>query len=433
MWRSTSFALALTFVSSVASAQQPCTTDARRVVDEVYRHMLERGADAGSQTWQTQLQNGQMTVRDLVREVAKSQEHNQRFIKQENGEEMPFIRSVNTLYRHILGRQPDAEGARANAQSVANQGIGPVIDSIVNSAEYTQRYGDWGVPGSGGVSFCAPGNRSTSAAAAPPATSPIANPRIRNMDQNNDGTLTQDEWRGNREAFRSRDWNGDGVLSGEELSPNAIPPRRTTADPNFDNQDRFGYLDSNRNGRIELREWTSTDATFNRLDLNRDGTLSRAELSGNENGAVATSGNGRYNNGNGNGRFGNDQNNGRFGNNNDNGLVYVDANQRWTDTGIDIQAGETIVVDAQGTIQLSADANDSATPAGSRSGRRAAQAPVRQGPAGGLIGRVGNGTSTFLGQRGSMRASTSGRLYLSVNDDYLQDNSGEYRVNITVQ
>ena len=31
-----------------------------------------------------------------------------------------------------------------------------------------------------------------------------------------------------------------------------------------------------------------------------------------------------------------------------------------------------------------------------------------------------------------MRAQTSGGLYLSVNDDHLDDNSGEYRVNITL-
>lgn len=406
MWRSASFAIAVTLFSSAASAQQPCTTDARRVVDEVYRHMLERGADAGSQQWQTQLQNGQITVRDLVREVAKSPEHNQRFIKQENGEEMPFIRSVNTLYRHILGRQPDAEGARANAQSVANNGIGSVIDSLVNSAEYTQQYGDWGVPGSGGVSFCAPGNRSASNAAPAPVAG-NSDARFRNMDRNSDGTVTQDEWRGNRGAFRMRDWNGDGVLSGDEMQSSAIPPRRRAADTNFDQQDRFDYLDSNRNGRIELREWTSTDATFSRLDQNRDGTLSQAELSGNDVGPVGTAG--------------------------DSNLVYVDANQRWTDTGIDVQAGETIVVDAQGSARLSDDANDTASPEGSQAGRRAADAPVRQGPAGGLIARVGNGAPTFVGARGSMRASTSGRLYLGVNDDYLNDNSGEYRVNVNVR
>ena len=406
MWRAASFAIALMFFSSVASAQQPCTTDARRVVDELYRHMLERGADAGSQQWQNQLQNGQMTVRNLVRAIAKSQEHNQRFIRQENGEETPYVRSVNTLYRHILGRQPDAEGARGHAQVVARDGIGPVVDAIVDSAEYSQEFGDWGVPGSGGLTFCAPGNRSTSNTRAP-APAVARDARFRNMDRNNDGAVTQDEWRGNREGFRMRDWNGDGVLSGDEIRPDAVPPGRTTADANFDRQDRFQYLDTNRNGRIELREWTSTDATFDRLDLNGDGTLSPQELSGNDVGAVATSGSGN--------------------------LVYVDANQRWTDTGIDVQAGETVVVDAQGTAQLSADETDTATPGGSRTGRRAPEAPVRQGPAGGLVARVGTSNAVFVGARGTMRAPTSGRLYLGVNDDYLNDNSGEYRVNVSVR
>jgi hypothetical protein len=234
------------------------------------------------------------------------------------------------------------------------------------------------------------------------------------MDSNHDGTITQDEWRGNRGAFRMRDWNGDGLLSGDEIRADAIPPRRTVADRNFDQQDRFEYLDSNRNGRIELREWTSTDATFNRLDRNGDRLLSREELAGTEPSPVATSGYRNDNDANGN-------------------LVYVDANQRWTDTGIDVRAGDTVVVDAQGTAQLSDDPNDTATPAGSRTGRRAAQAPVRQGPAGGLIARVGDGASIFVGARGSMRASTSGRLYLSVNDDYLGDNNGEYRVNVSVR
>ena len=410
MWRTTGFALALTFVSTVASAQQPCSTDARRVVDEVYRHMLERGADAGSQQWQTQLSNGQMTVRDLVRAVAKSPEHNQRFIRQENGEEMPYLRSVNTLYRHILGRQPDAEGARANARSVASNGIAPVIDAIVNSAEYTNQFGDWIVPGSGGLAFCAPGNRNNQAAAvqAPVQNQNNGNNRFRGMDNNNDGTITQDEWQGNRNSFRQHDWNGDGVLSGDEVRSGRFRQGRTVEDEDFDRMDRFQDLDANNNGRVELREWHATDAAFHQLDRNGDNYLSRAELAGQAGGPVATTGN--------------------TGN-----LVYVDADQRWTDTGIDVQAGQTIAVDAQGTVMLSASRNDSATPGGSQTGRRAVEAPVQQGPAGGLIGRIGNGPPAFLGARGTMRAQTSGRLYLSVNDDYLGDNSGEYRVNVTVR
>src|SRR5689334_17088463 len=56
---------ALSVVPAVASAQQPCTTDARRVVDELYRHMLERGTDRESDVWVSRLTSGS-TVRDVV-------------------------------------------------------------------------------------------------------------------------------------------------------------------------------------------------------------------------------------------------------------------------------------------------------------------------------------------------------------------------------
>ena len=55
---------ALLVVPAVASAQQPCTTDARRTVDEIYRHMLERAPDRGSDTWVERLNNGS-TVREV--------------------------------------------------------------------------------------------------------------------------------------------------------------------------------------------------------------------------------------------------------------------------------------------------------------------------------------------------------------------------------
>ena len=91
MWRvvmSTIAALALG--TSVAAAQQPCTTDASRVVAEVYRHTLERGVDPAAQNWARQLQNGQLTVKELVRNVAKSQEYMQRFGQSESGEGQPY-------------------------------------------------------------------------------------------------------------------------------------------------------------------------------------------------------------------------------------------------------------------------------------------------------------------------------------------------------
>ena len=162
MYRAVMLFLALAFSPAVVAAQQPCTTDARQVVDELYRHMLERGADAGSAQWVQQLEGGRITVRDLVRQIAKSQEHTQRFWRQEAGEEVPYLRAVGTLYRHILSRQPDAAGARSWAQQGARSGVGAIVDQIVGSREYDNQFGDWGVPGSGGIRYCAPNNRSAS-------------------------------------------------------------------------------------------------------------------------------------------------------------------------------------------------------------------------------------------------------------------------------
>jgi hypothetical protein len=54
--------------------------------------------------------------------------------------------------------------------------------------------------------------------------------------------------------------------------------------------------------------------------------------------------------------------------------------------------------------------------------------PNRAGAA--LIGRVGQGQDVFFigGEEGEIRVRNTGRLYLGVNDDYLQDNSGAFRV-----
>jgi hypothetical protein len=111
----------------------------------------------------------------------------------------------------------------------------------------------------------------------------------------------------------------------------------------------------------------------------------------------------------------------------------VPATQRWTDTGIDIHAGDTITIDAYGTVRLSADPNDVADPLGSHLGRRAADAPLRNSPAGALVARIGNATVLIGDHRTLTRYPFSGRLYLGVNDDYLNDNSGQYTVSVNVE
>ena len=127
MWRAVPSSIAaLALFSSVAAAQSPCTTDAARVVSEVYRHTLERNPDRGAQTWVRQLDRGQLSVKELVRSVAKSPEHMQRFGQAEPGEGQPYQRAVATLYRHVLGRQPDSNGLRNWTRIAQRRGLEPV-------------------------------------------------------------------------------------------------------------------------------------------------------------------------------------------------------------------------------------------------------------------------------------------------------------------
>jgi len=283
MYRPVILFIALTLSPALAMAQQPCTTDARQVVNELYRHMLERGADAGSAGWVQQLESGQSTVRDIVRSIANSPEHMQRFGQAEAGEGTTYERSVARLYRHILGRQPDAGGQRAHAELMQRNGADAVIDRIVNSNEYDQQFGDWGVPGSGGIRFCPPGNRT--AAASPVQAVPPNQRRFRTMDANNDGVISRNEWTGSRQSFDTHDWNNDDVLTGDEVNEAVARRGRTVDDEAYDTTDSFDYLDVNNNNRIDAREWHGTVAAFNRLDVNDDNVLSREEMA-NYRGAV---------------------------------------------------------------------------------------------------------------------------------------------------
>ena len=57
--------------------------------------------------------------------------------------------------------------------------------------------------------------------------------RYASMDRNHDGVITRDEWHGSDQSFRVHDWNGDGVLSGEELRPGAHRPGRPSGQDDY--------------------------------------------------------------------------------------------------------------------------------------------------------------------------------------------------------
>ena len=219
------------------------------------------------------------------------------------------------------------------------------------------------------------------------------------LDADGNNRVTRQEWHASADAFTWLDRNRDGVLSRVEVEG------ETTGTAT--GADLFDRLDVNNDNRINRAEWQWTRGSFDQRDANGDGVLNRRELAG-----TAVDGT------------------------SESATVQVAATSatRWIDSGVFVYAGDIVRFQASGSVQMSSDAGDVAAPGGARSGRRAADAPLPQQPAGALIARINQGAPIFVGSNaGGIRMPQTGRLYLSVNDDHLPDNSGEFHVVVEVQ
>ena len=312
--------------------------------------------------------------------------------------------------------------------------------------------------------------------------------RFSEMDDNDDGVITRDEWRGTRQAWMAADLNRDGVLAGREIWVPAGNGNQTRAPGDFDLTlggnaadqsdaiERFNFLDANRNGRVELREWRGTAQSFAALDRNGDNVLTEAEATG----ATGTTDAAdsiaarraqfqnldsdrddvvRFNEWNGNRGSFNRQDLNRDGVITRREYVGIEAaatappaagaarrqarraqqvirinpQMRWTDTGVYVNAGDVLVLDSIGTTQLSDNDADVAAPAGSRSGRKAVDSPLPNELAGALIGRIGDSAPFGVGNLKLLQAPATGMLFLGVNDDHLADNRGEFQVSVSIR
>jgi len=110
--------------------------------------------------------------------------------------------------------------------------------------------------------------------------------------------------------------------------------------------------------------------------------------------------------------------------------LLVSAKQGWTPTGITVRRGQVLTFNTTGEVQLSAEANDIASSAGSKTGRHTPGAPIPGALAGALIGKIGTGQPFAIGNQTTVPMPAAGQLFLGVNDDALQDNQGEFRVDI---
>ncbi len=110
--------------------------------------------------------------------------------------------------------------------------------------------------------------------------------------------------------------------------------------------------------------------------------------------------------------------------------VNVTAREPWSDTGIEVRAGQQIFFQSAGETRWGPNRRDGA--GGERNSPYNAGRPLPDRPAAALIGRIGERDVFFIGDDTMpLRVRSSGRLYLGVNDDVLTDNTGALRVTVS--
>jgi hypothetical protein len=110
--------------------------------------------------------------------------------------------------------------------------------------------------------------------------------------------------------------------------------------------------------------------------------------------------------------------------------IVVDPNQRWNDTGIDVRNGQEVYFETSGQVTWSPNRRVDAD--GTRNSKPDTDRPLPERNSGALIGRIGERDVFFIGTDvGPFRVRGNGRLYLGVNDDRLDDNTGSYRVRVS--
>ncbi|MBE9029195.1 phycobilisome linker polypeptide [filamentous cyanobacterium LEGE 11480] len=126
---------------------RPNSTDmeSQAVINAIYRHVLGNShimANDRLPAFESLLNNGQLSVRNFVRALAKSETYKKKFL-------YPHFhtRVIELNFKHLLGRAPyDEAEVIEHLDRYQNDGYEADIDSYLDSAEYDASFGDFTVP-----------------------------------------------------------------------------------------------------------------------------------------------------------------------------------------------------------------------------------------------------------------------------------------------
>jgi phycoerythrin-associated linker protein len=115
------------------------------IIQAVYRQVLGNAYVMESERLtvpESQFKRGELSVREFVRAVAKSDLYCSRFFTS-----CARYRSIELNFRHLLGRPPlDLEEMRVHSTILDTEGFEAEIDSYLNSDEYQNTFGENIVP-----------------------------------------------------------------------------------------------------------------------------------------------------------------------------------------------------------------------------------------------------------------------------------------------
>ncbi|NJN48502.1 MAG: photosystem I reaction center subunit XII [Alkalinema sp. RL_2_19] len=119
--------------------------EAEVIINAVYRQVLGNAYVMESERMavpESQFKLGQLSVREFVRAIAKSDMYRTRFV-----ENAPHYRVTELNFRHLLGRAPSSfDEMKAHSAVLDAKGFEADIDSYIDSDEYQNTFGENIVP-----------------------------------------------------------------------------------------------------------------------------------------------------------------------------------------------------------------------------------------------------------------------------------------------
>jgi phycoerythrin-associated linker protein len=137
--------------NSVRLSSDDGSTAVETLIKAIYRQVLGNAYVMESERLvvpESQLQAREISVREFVRQVAKSELYRSRFF-----DNCYRYRSIELNFKHLLGRAPnDFEEMRAHSTILDGGGHDAEVDSYLDSDEYQNFYGEAVVPYERGMS-----------------------------------------------------------------------------------------------------------------------------------------------------------------------------------------------------------------------------------------------------------------------------------------